>query len=279
MSTGDAALAHAAARLREADPDRFIASLFVPAPRRADVQALYAFDAEIAGIAARVSQPMAGEIRLQWWREAIAGERADEAAANPLAVAVLDVIARCRLPVAAFDNLLSARTRDLYDDPIATVGELEGYCGDTDAAVLRLACLAMAAGEGDPGGAAAAGHAGVALGTTRLLARAGRGRWAQLVPVEMLARHGARHADLVAAVPTPAIVATLSDLADLARRHLAAVRTAWGGLDPTIRPVFLPLALLEMRLRAAGRHPFAGRGPALWRRQAALWRAARRGRI
>jgi phytoene synthase len=278
MTVAEGNAAHCAALLREADPDRFIASLFLPATRRADVQALYAFDVETARIAGRVTQAPAGEIRLQWWSEAIGGLRPEEALAHPIAAAMGDVIARCHLPVPAFDNLLAARLRDLYDDPLATVSELEGYCGDTAAAMVRLACLTIAGGS-DPGGADAAGHAGVALGVTHLLARAGHGRWAQFVPAELLARHGGRHADLAAGRETPAIAATLGELDALARRHLAAVRAVWPSIDPAIRPAFLPLALVEMRLRAAARVPLSGRQPALWRRQAMLWRAARRGRI
>lgn len=278
MTAAEEHASHCAALLREGDPDRFIASLFVPAARRADVQALYAFDIEIERIATRVTQAPAGEIRLQWWSEAIAGLRTEEAGAFPVAAAVRDVMARCRLPVAAFDNLLAAHLRDLYDDPLATVAELEGYCGDTAAAVVRLSCLTIAGGA-DPGGAEAAGHAGVALGVTRLLARAGHGRWAQFVPAELLARHGARYADLTAGRHTPAVLATLAELDDLAREHLAAVRAAWPTIDPAIQPAFLPLAAARMRLRATARRPMSGHQPAAWLRQVAIWNAARRGRV
>ncbi len=45
--------------------------------RRGALQALYAFNAEIAGIRDRIRQPLPGEIRLQWWRDVhrCAGER------------------------------------------------------------------------------------------------------------------------------------------------------------------------------------------------------------
>ena len=57
--------------LRAADPDRYLSMLYAPQDRRADLLALYAFNAEIAGIRDRVSEPMPGEIRLQWWRDMI----------------------------------------------------------------------------------------------------------------------------------------------------------------------------------------------------------------
>ena len=46
----------------------------------------------------RVREPMPGEIRLQWWRDVLNGERAGEAAANPVAAALIETIARFALP-------------------------------------------------------------------------------------------------------------------------------------------------------------------------------------
>ena len=66
----DAALANRlAASVRAADPDRYFATLFAPAPKRPFLFALYAFHAEVARIAESVREPMLGAIRLEWWRE------------------------------------------------------------------------------------------------------------------------------------------------------------------------------------------------------------------
>ena len=58
--------------VRAADRDRYISALLAPADRRLDLMTLYAFDAELARIATTVSEPLLGEIRLQWWRDALA---------------------------------------------------------------------------------------------------------------------------------------------------------------------------------------------------------------
>ena len=60
--------------VRDADKDRFLATLFASAEARPDLFALYAFDQETAAVAHRVREPMAGEIRLQWWHDAITGK-------------------------------------------------------------------------------------------------------------------------------------------------------------------------------------------------------------
>jgi phytoene synthase len=86
--------AHCENLAREADKDRWLATLFAPADRRPHLYALYAFDVEVARVRAVAREPMAGEIRLQWWREAISGTRPGEAAAHPVAAALFETIGR-----------------------------------------------------------------------------------------------------------------------------------------------------------------------------------------
>ena len=64
---------HCDALVRSADKDRWLTALFVPEERRPLIHALYAFNAELARIRDQVSQPMLGEIRLQWWEDAVNG--------------------------------------------------------------------------------------------------------------------------------------------------------------------------------------------------------------
>src|SRR5436190_14638459 len=61
-----------AAIVRRHDRDRYQTALFAPADRREALFALYAFNYEIARVRESVTQPMLGQIRLQWWREAVA---------------------------------------------------------------------------------------------------------------------------------------------------------------------------------------------------------------
>ena len=57
---------------RRVDFDRYLSSLFAPAALRRELNVLYAFNHEVAKTAETVSQPIAGQIRLQWWRDRIA---------------------------------------------------------------------------------------------------------------------------------------------------------------------------------------------------------------
>ena len=273
--------AHTAAFVRERDPDRYYATLSAPADKRPALLALYAFSAEVARVRDQVSNPMPGEIRLQWWRDAIAGEARGDAAANPVAAALEDAIGRYGLPRAALLDLVDARVFDLYDDPMPTIADLEGYLGETSSALVRLAAIVLAGGQ-DPGAADAAGHAGLAIGLAGLLralpwtARAGQ----LFVPADILQSHGVTRDDVVLGRGGPGFATALADMRALARRHLDAARQRAGTVTPAIRPAFAPLALVPAylaRMERPGYDPFrtAIDEPG-WRKIARLWWASRR---
>src|SRR5947209_15175652 len=133
------AFAHCEALIRSADRDRFLAALFAPVEHRGALHALYAFNIEIARVREVVREPLAGEIRLQWWNDAIEGKAAGEIAANPVAAALLESVARYRLPADLLTGLIAARRFDLYDDPMLSLADLDDYARGTSAAVIELA--------------------------------------------------------------------------------------------------------------------------------------------
>ena len=116
-----AAYARAAETVQSADRDRYVADLFAPEPFRKHLFALHAFNAEVARVRDVVSDPMLGEIRLQWWRDAILN---GAGGGHPVATALNATIAKFKLPKAAFQRLLDARLFDLYDDPMPTLNDL-----------------------------------------------------------------------------------------------------------------------------------------------------------
>src|ERR1700733_11161323 len=74
-----AGLSVLAAVVRQHDRDRFQTVLFAPARHREALFALYAFNYEIARVREIVHEPVLGQIRLQWWREAVNAAYADAA--------------------------------------------------------------------------------------------------------------------------------------------------------------------------------------------------------
>ena len=76
VATEGGAGAEVADIARAGEPDRYLAALLAPAPQREALLAMAAFATELARIPRRaVREPFMGEVRLQWWRDALSGER------------------------------------------------------------------------------------------------------------------------------------------------------------------------------------------------------------
>jgi phytoene synthase len=269
---------HCAALVREADRDRFLATLFAPAQHRDALFALYAFNAEIARIREVAREPLPGEIRLQWWREVLAGERDGEAAAHPVAAALRETLARYGFVAAPLLELIEARTFDLYDEPMASIADLELYGIRTQSPVFAIASGILGAGKAPPDLFTL--DAGVAYTIAAMLSQLGRhaSRRQLYVPLEVLDRHQVNTADIFAGRSSDALHAALAELRKLARAHLAAGQEKLKSAPPEILPALLPLAPIGPMLRCmeqAGYAPLQFEPAAPWRRQWQLWRAAR----
>jgi 15-cis-phytoene synthase len=231
------------------DADRYVATLFAPADRRPHLHALQAFSLEIAGVRAAAKEPMPGEVRLQWWRDVLNGQREEEANGHPVGMAIRDTIAVNKLPLQAFLDMIDARAFDLYDEPPADWNALEGYCGETSSALFRLASIILMKGE-EPGSAEVAGHAGVAYALAGLLrAFPWHSRRGQVfLPQSVLTAVGLDREDIVSGSDTPKLRAALSEMRTRAYDHLARARALKGGIRPEIKAAFLPLAMVERYL-------------------------------
>jgi phytoene synthase len=268
--------AYCAELVRAADRDRFLSSLFAPAEYRGALHALYAFNVEVARVREVAREPLPGEIRLQWWSEVVNGGRAEEAAANPVASALLTVIERHRLAVPALTALLDARGFDLYDDPMARLADLEAYARKTSSALLALAAQILG-GEGEVT-EPVANPAGIAYAIAGLI-RAfplHAARRQLYVPLELLDRHGVEPQDIFAGKSSENLRGALAELQAIARRHLLAAHQQTATLPDATLPAFLPVALVRPSLdRLARCDPFAPAELSPWRRQWLIWRDAR----
>lgn len=265
--------------VREVDKDRFLATLFAPAERRPDLFALYAFNCEIERVRQLAREPMPGEIRLQWWRDALTGVRRSEAAANPVAAALFETIASHGLPSGRLLDLVEAHSFDLYGDPMMTLGELEGYGLKTASTLFELATK-IVAGSVHPAATALSREAGVAYTVARMLmAFPWHAARRQLyVPLDILERHGAEPDDIFTGHASLPLRAALAEMRLRARQHLAAAREILPAVPAAALPVFLPAALVRpMLARMEGRSydPFSPAEIPQWRRQWILWRASR----
>ncbi len=157
--------------VRRQDEDRWLASRFAPKALRQRLTALYAFNLEVARVADKVSEPHLGEIRLQWWRDAVESTFAGGVTpAHPVMKALAELRNQVALPLEPFDALLTARVCDLSHAPFETWADVDAYIDATDGGMMRLATLICQPAQEISKQRAAALHAAArAWGYMRLL--------------------------------------------------------------------------------------------------------------
>ena len=269
---------HCAALVREADRDRYLATLFAPADKRDALLALYAFNVEISRVREVAREPMPGEIRLQWWREVLSGERDGEAAAHPVAAALMAALEQHRIKPDRLSGIVDAHTFDLYDEPMASLDDLDNYGVMTQSALIDVAADMLGGGGTD--GMMLIRHAGIASTLTNVLAGLARqaARRQLYIPLEVLDRHGVDREDIFAGRASEPLKAALAELRRHARRQLQAAGNEMADAPAAIWPALLPFALLGPTLRPMerrGYEPFDVAPLSSLKRQWLIWRASR----
>jgi len=247
-----------AGSLRQHDRDRYLTTLFAPADRREALLALYAFNFEVAKLREVTREPIIGQIRLQWWRDAIdeiyrgATPRRHEIV-EPLAVAIREG----DLTRYHFDRLIAAREADLAETPPADLAALRHYAEDSSGRLLQLALEILDVHE--PAAHKAAREVGVGFAFAGLL---------RALPVHLRLRRATLPADLAATIderllfelkPSAELSAATKTIAVAAADALATARRYRRDVPSAALPALLPARLAEAslrRLRRAGYNPF-----------------------
>ena len=189
------------AHLRHADPDRWLAARMVADPKaRGALLALYALNDELARVASSVTQPMLGEMRFAWWREAVAEAADGKVRAHPVVQAVAPALQAGAIAVEDVAQIIEARHLDLEPEPFPDEAALVAYIDATAGALMRSAVVLL-----DPGAPPACIRSAARAWGWAGLMRAGeawraRGRrwtplaWGETVPDDTAAERARTHA-------------------------------------------------------------------------------------
>jgi phytoene synthase len=264
--------------VRSHDFTRYASTLFLPSEARRGLLALYAFNVEIFRVHEQVSQPLPGEMRLQWWTDVLAGEAHGGIEGNPVAAELLLAIRTHHLPVERLSRLIDEHQFDLYNDPMPTMAALEGYLNDTSSALFSLG--AQISGQQSAEIEHLARHAGLAQGIAAVVASLPRdaSRRQLFVPLQILESHGSRMEQVFAGKQTPTLRAVLDQLVGEGQAHLKTALSLLESAPPEVRLVFLPLALVSRdltRMARADSDPFVPHVTSRFRTLWTLWRASR----
>jgi phytoene synthase len=264
--------------VRAHDFERYASTLFVNPDKRRALLALYAFHVEISRVRELVSQPLPGEIRLQWWNDMLAGSGHGGVEGNPVAAELLRAIRTHNLPIEPLSRLIDEHQFDLYNDPMPSMAALEAYIHDTSSTLYALGARIM--GRQSEATDHLARHAGLAQGFARVIATlpADAARRQLFVPLQLLESHGSGMEEVFAGKETPQLRVALDQLIGEARAHLKTAFELLASAPAEVRPLFLPLALLRRdlaRMSRADRNPFTPQATSRLRTLWTLWRASK----
>ncbi len=249
-------LSACARQVRRHDNDRYLSALFAPANRREALFSLAAFNLEVARIPEVVSEPMLGEIRLQWWRDVIdeiaEGRARKHEVVEPLAAAARQF----DLPIRDLHLLLDARALDLEDRAPADVAELERYAEATTAPLNRLALRVLGVtGKTADNAATALGKASSIAGLLRAIPFHARQRRVYL-PTAIVEDVAVEMGELFELRPHAGLAHAVERLTEIADRHLQTARGLATGLPRAAAPVMLQAALTAGHLKTLRRAGF-----------------------
>lgn len=276
-------LSFCAQQVRRQDNDRFLCTLFAPAEKREALFALYAFNLELASIPDKVSEPLLGRMRLQWWREAVDGGLNGNAVGHQVAGPLALAVAGSSLAASSLLGLIDARERDLDERPIPDRFAFRSYAADTAGALAEMSLDVL--GIADPPAHEAARYVGLAWAGVGILRsipfHAARRRL--YLPVDAVKEAGSTAEEIFARTPSAGVRKVVAEMAEWSRHHLNTARLNRGNVPAAALPALLPAVLAEIhldRLRRAGFNPFDHdlARPAPWR-VARLWMHARRSRF
>jgi phytoene synthase len=250
------------ATARAFELDRYLSALLAPRRIRADLVALAAFAGEIARIPGFVTEPVMGEIRLQWWRDVVTiMPSSGMITGHPIADALAGAVRRHALPVRLLVSAIDAQSARLVDVPFASRAALSANIDHSDGALFELAWRIHASGDAPAAGRRVAAvprtssltAAARAYGLARTLiempaALAGR---RVLLPRDRLAVHGLTPEDLHEPRARGALAALTTEIAHDARTTLSEVRAAFSTGPRPLRMAILPVALVRPYLRVS----------------------------
>lgn len=136
-------------RLSALDPDRVRAARLAGEDMRDQLLVLYAFHAELAKIPERVSEPIMGQIRYQWWRDCLdeiySGR---DVRAHEVSEPLSTFVAQTKISRFSLERIITGRERDLDPRPFASLSDAINYADATSGALLKAA---MTIGGSDRG--------------------------------------------------------------------------------------------------------------------------------
>ncbi len=248
-------LDYCARLVRENARDMYLADLLLPESARHKANILHAFHVEITNITLGHGDPLASEVRLQWWSDVVAGNRGEEAKGHPVARPLLVLMEREPIVAPALSVKIEAHIFDIYQDPMPDRTSLEGWCGETRSILYNLVARFCGV-EQSTELADVAGHVGCCMGIIGILENMPllRSKNQVYIPSDLL-QSVALTPESFLTTPREQHAFAIEGMASLAREHQSKAKSAIKLLDSTAMPAVRPLALADLYLKRFEKAP------------------------
>jgi phytoene synthase len=194
---------------------------------------------------------MMGEIRLEWWREAVVEARDGRPRAHIVVRALAELFARSGPPRELFESMIDARQFDVSADMFPDMRALVSYADATSGALMRIAVQILCDGAGPED---VPHEAGVAYGLTGSLRALPyhTARRKLYLPAETLKAEGVDPDDVLSGkVDRAALRAVLAKIGAAAAAHYDSAHAH--RVSPQALPALLPAALVPLYLKRISR--------------------------
>ena len=242
------------------DHDRYLTALFLPPLQRADALALYAFNLEIARTREIVSEPILGQIRLQWWRETIEGIYGGTPREHPIVAALSEACQRHNLDRNKLEALIDAREVDINDIIPTDMRALEAYAADTSGCLSKMVVQMLGAtSEATLTAAVKVGIAWALIGLARSVAFHAQHQRI-FIPADLLSEYEVEKRQLFDLKPSVGLNNSVKRLVGEAEVKIEQARAVRAGITRFERKGLLLAKLADRyiaRMRKADFDPFA----------------------
>ena len=246
LNKGPALLSAESARfitdlVQREDRDRYLVAMFAPPAARSELMGLYAFNAEVARIREVTSEPLIGQMKLEWWREVIIAiyEGGQVPQGNPVVESLKEIVDFHNLSRVHFDELLNSRADDMLEEAPKDLLALESFAEGTSARLLWLALEIL--GVRDESSVAAARHVGIAWSLTGIIravlfhARVNR----TMLPQDLMVANDLAGQAALMQKNANKISQVVKDIGAVARLHLERAGTYQADVDRRAVPALL----------------------------------------
>ncbi|KAH9002690.1 isoprenoid synthase domain-containing protein [Lactarius hatsudake] len=224
------------------DYEAYLVSHLYPADKRKGYFAIKAFYDELATVQDNVSSPIIGEMRMQFWRDAVKSLAVGRPPHHPIALALHDISQSTSLQSYHMRRIVDARAQELQGSSHLTVDSLIAHAESTTAThyYLLLSLLGLSSDTLSH----AASHLGIAHCISTLLRalpfHASKGR--MVIPAEITAKHGVSQEEVFRKGPaSKGIDDAVFDLATIANDHITTAREMFSESAGKVPRVAIPI--------------------------------------